>query len=259
MKVKVRYGEEVFEEVFEVEADTTEELKEKISRELIQEDEDDDLGVGEDWRLYQFGFVLPNAPETKLEDFKVDDGEIQLNLLEPKEGKRGQPRTIQNLTDKDRFIVRNWEDNIDIQEIKPKGKKPFQLKSKAHKVFYTSQKFGILTSFECDEPGKQRVKFDVYKVTRKGYVVLLKSEEDGCDVSVCLVPENSTEPSKDGVKWIDVMTYDEAQMKESTDKASRERREYMFQCMNAVLQAGATVVGGAAQGATEGAVSAQFD
>ena len=101
--------------------------------------------------------------------------------------------------------------------------------------------------------------FNVYEVTRKGYVVLLKSEEDGCDVSVCLVPENSTEPSKDGVKWIDVMTYDEAQMKESTDKASRERREFKFQCMNAVLQAGATVVGGAAQGATEGAVSAQFD
>ena len=51
----------------------------------------------------QFGFVLPDAPGTDLEDFKDDDGEIQLNLVRPEEPPRSKPRTI--TSDKARYVL----------------------------------------------------------------------------------------------------------------------------------------------------------
>ena len=47
---------------FEIEADTVGELKEKV---------EETIGVDvEDWRLFQFGILLPNEPETKLDDYR---------------------------------------------------------------------------------------------------------------------------------------------------------------------------------------------
>ena len=48
---------------FEIEAETVGQLKEKV---------EDTIGVDvEDWRLFQFGILLPNEPETKLADYRL--------------------------------------------------------------------------------------------------------------------------------------------------------------------------------------------
>jgi len=231
-------------EHYDVVADTIEELKKKFSEEHLE-------GISiEEWRLFQFGLELLDAPETKLEKLKVDDGEIQLNLVGPEDLFRSGSRQIKNQTDKTRFIVRKWKDDFEMLEIEPMQKKTMKLKSA--NLFSANQKFGIVTSIKCDEPGNRSVQFDVYEVNRNGYVVLQKSKDEESDVSVCLVPENSTEPSKDGVQLqsTDAKTYDEAHMMNT----SRERRDFMAQLMNAGLQAGARVAGEAAGAAVEAAI-----
>jgi len=225
--VKVTYGEEVFE----VKADTIKELKKKISKELSKDQEENYIEVGECWRLYQFGFVLPNAPETKLKIFE-DDGKIHLNLVEPKRLPRGQPRTIKNQTDKTRFIVRGTRDHFEILEIKSRRIIKPTLKSN----FLAKEKFGVVTNIIGEEPGKRSVQFDVYEVNRNGYVVLQESEVDDSDFSVCLVPKNSSVPSTDGVRWTNTKTYLEDHI-----ITPRERRELLFSAFSAVLQAGSAV------------------
>ena len=52
--------------MFDIEAETIGELKEEV---------EDTIGVDvADWRLFQFGFLLPDDPATRLEDFR-DEGE----------------------------------------------------------------------------------------------------------------------------------------------------------------------------------------
>jgi len=234
--VKVTYAEEEFE----VEADTIKGLKEEMSIKLSKGLGEYRIEVGENWRLYQFGFVLPTAGSLK--DFQDDDGKIHLNLVEPQWLPRGQRRTIKNQTDKTRFIVRGSRDDFEILEIEPMKKITPTLKSK----FFANQKFGIVTSIKGDEPGKRSVQFDVYEVSRNGYVVLLKSPYDESDVSVCLVPENSSEPTTDSVQLesTNTKTYLEAHM-----ITPLQRKELLFRYMKAVFQAGATVAAGAAEGA----------
>jgi len=188
------------EEDFEVEADTIQELKEKISTELSKDQEENNIEVGEKWRLFQCGFLLPNAPATKLEDFKDCNGEIQLNLVQPKRLPRGQPREFENQTDTARFIVVGGRSNFRTLQIEPMRRIPVR-----GPRFSANDKFGVATNNYRDD--MQRVQFDVYRVDQTGHVVLTTSP-DGDEV--WLVPENSADPSSDKIRLhrIYTNTYD---------------------------------------------------
>jgi len=212
-----------FKEVhFEVEADTIGELKEKIGTEQLDIDVDD-------WRLFQFGFVLPDAPETDLEDFKDDDGEIQLNLVRPEEPPRSGPRTIRNQSDKTRFIVRGERSRFEILELSPMKK--IAAKLKPNFKFFTNDKFGVVTSI-IGEPGNRRVQFDVYEVRQDGHVILKTSPDDDSDVNVYLVPENSREQSE----MVQLISTNVKSYHEDEIIKPRERRELLAKYMEAVFQ-----------------------
>jgi len=188
--VKVTYGKEEFELV----ADTIEELKKKISTELNEDQQDDDdyIEVGEDWSLFQFGFMLPNAPKTKLEYFKVDDAEIQLNLLEPEQGMRSDPRRIQNRTNRTRFIVHGRRTYWQTLHIPANQSGSINLERFRLSV---NERFCIATNNYRD--GDQEVQFDIYELNRNGDVVLEKLPGSASDVvKVYLLPENSPENSE---------------------------------------------------------------
>ena len=102
-----------------MEADTFEELKTEIGDNHL------DIEV-DDWKFFQvrilnillyhivcqlkaiiwflqYGFVVPEGPESRVEDFKDDEnGKIQFNLVRPQEPPRGQPRKFR--TDKTRQV-----------------------------------------------------------------------------------------------------------------------------------------------------------
>jgi len=224
-----------FKEVhFEVEADTIGELKEKIGTEKLDIDVDD-------WRLFQFGFVLPDAPGTDLEDFKDDDGEIQLNLVRPEEPPRSGPRTIRNQSDKTRFIVRGKRSRFEILELSPMKK--IAAKLKPNFKFFANDKFGVVTNIigHDNEPGNRRVQFDVYEVKQDGDVVLLTSPDDDSDVNVYLVPENSREQSE----MVQLISTNVKSYHEDEIIKPRERRELLVKYMDAVVQGIATGISAA--------------
>jgi len=225
-----------FKEVnFEVEADTIGELKEKIGTDKLEVDVDD-------WRLFQFGFVLPEVPETKLEDFRDDEGDIQLNLVRPEEPPRsGKPRTI--LSDKTRFIVRGTRSRFEILELRPM--KTIATKLKPNYKFFGKDKFGVVTSIigHENEPSNRRVQFEVYEVKQDGHVVLLTSPHDDNDVNVFLVPDNSTEPTASDM--IQLISSNTKSYHEDEIITPREQRQLIATYMKAVFQGIAKVASAA--------------
>jgi len=232
--VKVTYGEEDFE----VKADTIEELKKEMSKELSK-GKKYPIKVEDDWRLFQFGFELLDAPDTKLEDLKVDDGEIQLNLVTPVEW--GEPRgcfsqtkskEIKNQTNITRFLVKSEQERM--VELEPG--KPLTVKLKG--------KFGIVTNeVTKDKAGNRKGQYEVFEAREKGTLVLEMLQDK---LGVYLVPDgHGTE--KVQLHSTDTKSFDEK------DIITPLQRQQMHENNKSRIATGAakTVVGG-----TIGAISA---
>jgi len=178
----------IFKEVhFEVEADTVGELKSIVG-------DEDHLDIEVDkWHLFQFGFVLPESPDAKLEDFIDENGEIRVNLVRPEEPPRGQPRKV--LSDRTRFLVRGKRSKFEILELSPM--KTLTTKLKQSCWFSGTERFGIVTSTIglLEEAGNRQVQFDVYEMKQKGHIALMTSPESDDEVLVYLVPEGVTDKS----------------------------------------------------------------
>ena len=193
-----------------------------------------DLDVN-DWRLFQFGFLLPNDPETKLEDFLDEtNSKLKLNLVCPEEPPRdGKPRLIK--TDKTRFLVRGERDNFEIIEIKPK--KNFTIKFKQNYHFFGKQTFGIVTSILGDNPGERQLQCDIYEVKKEGYIVL-KTDDESDNDQVFLMEEGGNQQPFQAVelKSRDVKSYNEKHI--ITPKERRELRVKYVETLFAGISAG---------------------
>merc|ERR1711936_1502537 len=119
---------------FVIHADTIGMLKDEIEEEI-------DIDVS-DWNLFQFGLPLPVEKDAKLEDFLLDDEQLELNLVRPETPPRNaQPRRFK--TDRNRFIVKGTRDCFEMLEIKPQ--KLTLAKLKKSNFFSNREKFGIVT------------------------------------------------------------------------------------------------------------------
>jgi len=213
-----------FQEVqLQVEADTIGELKSKIG--------DDHLDIEvDDWHFFQFGFVLPEDPETKLEDFKDENGEIRLNLVRPEEPPRGRPRRI--LSDKTRFLVRGTRSSFEIVELSPM--KTLTAKLRQSCKFFGSERFGVVTSIIGlqEEAGNRQVQFDVYEVKQKGHVALMTSPENDDEVNVYLVPDGVTDRSE----TVQLFSTDVKVYHEKNIITPLERKKLVASYVQAVIQ-----------------------
>ena len=213
---------------FEINAETIGDLKEQI---------EDTIGLDvDDWRLFQFGFLLPDDPGTKLEDFLDETNDkLKLNLVCPEEPPRdGKPRLIK--TDKTRFLVRGERDNFEIIEIKPK--KNFTIKFKQSYHFFGKQTFGIVTSILGDSPGERQLQCDIYEVKKEGYIVLKTDESD--NDQVFLMEEGGKQQEQPfhavELKSRDVKSYNEKHI--ISPKERREMRVKYVETLFAGISAG---------------------
>merc|ERR1711936_135398 len=94
---------------FEITADTIGMLKDEIEETI-------EIDVS-DWNLFQYGLPLPVEKDAKLEDFLIEDEQLELNLVRPEEPPRNaKPRPFK--TDRNRFIVKFSKKKLEMLEIK---------------------------------------------------------------------------------------------------------------------------------------------
>merc|ERR1711936_157438 len=193
--VKVLYEDEY---EFDINAETIGDLKEELEEEM-------DLDVSK-WNLFQFGLPLPGDVDAKLEDFLIEDEQLKLHLVTPEEPPRNDKKPIKFKTNKSRFIVKGTRDAFEILEIKPQKITPLKLKKSY--FFSKKQRFGIVTHIlNADNPGERKIQFDVYDVSKDGYV-LIETDEDSND-DVFLVEGEPTTENRVKLEPTDTKCYDE--------------------------------------------------
>merc|ERR1711936_280085 len=230
--VKVLYEDEY---EFDINAETIGDLKEELKEEM-------DLDVSK-WNLFQFGLRLPDDVDAKLEDFLIEDEQLKLHLVTPEEPPRNGKKPIKFKTNKSRFIVKGTRDAFEILEIKPKKINPLKLKKS--NFFSKKQRFGIVTHIlNADKPGDRKIQFDVYDVTKDGYV-LIETDEDSND-DVFLVEGEPTTENSVKLEPTDTKSYDE---KHSITPLQRKQLrtgyiEALFTGITGVAAVGSTALGG---------------
>merc|ERR1711936_1404604 len=196
---------------FEIKADTIGMLKDEVEEKI-------EIDVS-DWHLFQFGLPLPVEKDTKLEDFLIEDEQLNLHLVRPEEPPRNaKPRPFK--TDRNRFIVKVSKDKFEMLEVK--RQKLTLARLRKSNFFSTKERFGIVThEIDGDKPGKPRqILYDVYDVREQGYILIETDEETNNDVVFLVRGEPATENSVK-LEPSYAKYYDESQIK--TPKQLRTR------------------------------------
>merc|ERR1711970_804353 len=221
---------------FEINADTIGMLKDEVEEKI-------EIDVS-DWLLFQFGLPLPVEKDTKLEDFLIEDEQLNLHLVRPEEPPRNaKPRPFK--TDRNRFIVKVSKDKFEMMEVK--RQKLTLARLRKSNFFSTKERFGIVThEIDGDKPGKPgQIIYDVYDVREQGYILIQTDEETNNDV-VFLVKGEPSASHFVKLEPVDAKIYDENLI--ITPFQKKELRTGYISALTSGIQ-GAAAVGGAVGGA----------